>query len=266
MNAYSTIKVRTEDNIGFVTLDRHESGNAINAQLVTEFVASLDQFESQGISVVVLQGNAQVFCNGADFPALLKPGVVTQSEHDPMPLYALWSRLSQGSFVSLAHVEGRANAGGLGFVSACDIVLAGESAEFGLSEMLFGLLPALVMPFLIRRVGFQRAQYMTLMTRPFSAKQALKWGLVDACEERSEVMLRKHLSRLRRLPLSGVARYKRYMANMNRLIDNSRDSAIAFNREVFSDEENIAAIRSFVEDGKLPWEEAAGRAEANFRR
>src|SRR5439155_22787849 len=96
-----------------------------------------------------------------------------------VPLYDLLLQLETGSYITLSHVQGKANAGGIDIVAACDIVLADHAAQFSLSELLFGLFPACVLPFLIRRVGFQKAHYMTLMTQPISAQRAHTWGLVD---------------------------------------------------------------------------------------
>jgi polyketide biosynthesis enoyl-CoA hydratase PksH len=154
----------------------------------------------------------------------------------------------------VAHVRGKTNAGGVGFVAACDIVVADDSAVFSLSELLFGLMPACVLPFLIRRVGFQRAHYMTLMTQPFTVQQAERWGLVDAFEANSENLLRRHLLRLRRLSKTGIERYKRYMNVLHGDLRTRRADALAANREVFSDRENLAKISRFVEHGTFPWE------------
>jgi polyketide biosynthesis enoyl-CoA hydratase PksH len=162
--------------------------------------------------------------------------------------------MATGPYVTVAHVRGRANAGGVGFVAASDIVLADDTAQFSLSELLFGLYPACVLPFLFRRVGFQRAHYLTLLTQPIPVTQAYQWGLVDAFEARSEALLRRHLARLRRLEKTAVRRYKCYVSQVTKSLENTRSAAIAANREMFSDSGNLQAITRFVEQGVLPWE------------
>jgi polyketide biosynthesis enoyl-CoA hydratase PksH len=164
--------------------------------------------------------------------------------------------MATGPYVTIAHVRGKANAGGVGFVAASDIVLADETAQFSLSEMLFGLYPACVLPFLIRRIGFQKAHYFTLMTQPISAKQAFEWGLVDAWEPSSEALLRRHLQRLRRLSKPAIARYKSYMGRIGVPVGELKAPAVAANREIFSDPENLRAITRYVEHGVFPWEKA----------
>ncbi|HEY6924331.1 MAG TPA: enoyl-CoA hydratase/isomerase, partial [Steroidobacteraceae bacterium] len=173
----------------------------------------------------------------------------------PEALYALWAHLATGPFVVVAHVRGRTHAGGVGFVAASDIVIADKTAVFSLSELLFGLMPACVMPFLVRRVGWQRAHYMTLTTQAITVSQATSWGLVDAYDTDSGALLRKHLTRLRLLSRTAVARYKRFAGRLTGSIEADCGIALAANREVFSDKANLAGIARYVETGVFPWEQ-----------
>lgn len=256
MNPFQTIEVRADGNVTRLRIHRPEARNTINDLLIEECHRALDAAERSS-TVVILEGSREVFCFGADFAGMRSqaasggsPGTV----QDPSPLYDLWTRLALGPFVSVAHVEGAANAGGVGFAAACDIVIAGPNARFSLSELVFGLLPACVLPFLIRRVGHQRAHYMTLSTAPVAPEQALLWGLVDATATDSEDLLRRHLLRLRRLPRHGVAHYKRYQTHLSHLLTEARPDAIAANREAFADRRNLEGILRYVDTGQFPWE------------
>jgi polyketide biosynthesis enoyl-CoA hydratase PksH len=244
---YETIKVRMQDTVAFLQLDRPEAGNTINGTLVRECTDAVAHCE-QSCTVLVVEGSPDVFCLGADFRA------GEQQSQDPQPLYDLWMRLAGGPFVSVAHVRGRVNAGGVGFVAACDIALASADSQFALSELLFGLMPACVLPFLIRRVGLQPAHYMTLSTSPISAQQAQSWGLVDACEQSSDALLRRHLLRLRRLSKAAIVRYKDYIHSLDASLRNARELALAANREVFSDARNLEGIARYAQTGVFPWE------------
>jgi polyketide biosynthesis enoyl-CoA hydratase PksH len=251
---YETIKVQFQESVCFLQIDRPEANNTINGQLVSECNDALSACE-ESATVVVLSGSPEVFCLGADFKAIAG-GSKARPEQDsgPGPLYDLWLRLATGPYVTISLVRGKANAGGIGFVAASDIVLADESAQFSLSELLFGLYPACVLPFLMRRVGFQKAHYLTLMTQPISAKQACEWGLVDAVEPRSEALLRRHLQRLRRLSKTAIQRYKTYMNRISVPLETLRSPAVAANLEMFSDAENLRAVTRYVERGLFPWE------------
>jgi polyketide biosynthesis enoyl-CoA hydratase PksH len=253
---YQTIEVEVEPPLCTIRFHRPESKNTINDLLIGECQKVLAQFDAS-IKILILEGSAEVFCFGADFNQVhqsVAQGI--QGEQNPGPLYDLWTNLATGPFVSVAHVRGQANAGGIGFVAACDIVLADKTAVFSLSELLFGLYPACVLPFLIRRVGFQRAHYMTLMTQPISVEQAHQWGLVDAFDTNSKDLVRKHLLRLRRLSQPGIEKYKKYRHSLDDILERSKSKAIAANREVFADRKNIEMISRYVETGLFPWENA----------
>jgi polyketide biosynthesis enoyl-CoA hydratase PksH len=252
---YETIRVQFQESICFLQIDRPEANNTINGQLVAECNDVLSACQERA-TVVVLSGSAEVFCFGADFKAIAQAPKTGNEQDGPGPLYDLWLRLATGPYVTISHVRGKANAGGIGFVAASDIVLADETAQFSLSELLFGLYPACVLPFLMRRVGFQKAHYLTLMTQPISAKEACALGLVDACEPQSEVLLRRHLQRLRRLSKSAIRRYKTYMGRIGLPLQDLKSLAVAANLEVFSDPDNLRAVTRYVDQGLFPWEKS----------
>lgn len=249
---YETLQVEITENICRVHFDRPNAGNAINAQMVRDFDALLKTCEdaNSSITILTLQGTPDVYCAGGDFEATAQ----SSEPNDPEPLYGLWQRMAAGPFVTISVVEGRANAGGVGFVAASDIVLAGNQATFGLSELLFGLFPACVMPFLIRRIGFQKAHYLTLMTRPVGTEDAAAWGLVDAAGDDVQALLRQHLMRLRHLDKSAITRYKAYMAQSAEILQTQKPLALDANREMFSDPKIRANIKRYVAEMKFPWE------------
>lgn len=251
--SYSTLQVRFQDSICQVRIDRPAANNTIDDRLVAEFADVLAECE-QSATVVVLSGSPEIFCMGADFAAMAAASASGGQSAGPGPLYDVWLKLATGPFVSIAQVRGKANAGGIGFVAACDIVLADETAQFSLSELLFGVYPACVLPFLIRRVGFQKAHYLTLMTHPVPVQRAHEWGLVDAFEASSDSLLRRHLLRLRRLGKPALRRYKTYMNQIHQPLAALKSQAVSGNLEVFSDQRNLQAIARYVQQGVLPWE------------
>ena len=253
--SYQTIKVQFQEPICFLQFNRPEAQNTINERLIAECHQVMTMCEDS-IVIVVLEGLPEVFCFGADFQGMhAKISSGQTGAQDPEPLYDLWLRLANGPYITISHVRGKANAGGVGFVAASDIVLADQTAQFSLSELLFGLLPACVLPFLVRRIGFQKANYLTLMTHPISVEQAHAWGLVDAYEDRSVTLLRRHLLRLKHLSKEAVLRYKRYINGLYGSLLQSKSSAVAANREAFSDPHNLRGIFQYLETGRFPWED-----------
>jgi polyketide biosynthesis enoyl-CoA hydratase PksH len=254
---YQTIKVRFQETICFIQIHQPETNNTINEQLIEE-LTQVFAFCEKVITVIVLEGLPEVFCFGADFQGIHKIMASGQiKEQNPESLYDLWFKMATGPYITLSHVRGKANAGGIGFVAASDIVLADQTAQFSLSEMLFGLMPACVLPFLIRRIGFQKAHYVTLMTQPLTVQQAYNYGLVDAFESTSDSLLRKHLLRLRYLSKSGISRYKSYMAGLDKSLIQNKQLAIAENIKIFSDPKNLEGIFRYIEKGIFPWENDA---------
>ncbi|MEE8058831.1 MAG: enoyl-CoA hydratase/isomerase [Pseudomonadales bacterium] len=260
--SYQTLKVRFEESstaqgkedICFIQLYRPEANNTINDQLIDECRQVLGICHDN-VKLVVLEGLPEVFCFGADFKGMAdQTSQAEPTQSQPEPAYDLWTQLAKGPYVTVAHVRGKTNAGGMGFVAACDIVLADSQAEFSLSELLFGLMPACVLPFLIRRIGFQKAHSLTLMTKPIAVKDAHQWGLVDAYADDSQALLRQHLLRLKRLNKTAITRYKSYINKLDDYLATSKPKALAANLEVFSDQENLAKITRYVKMGQFPWE------------
>lgn len=252
---FDTLQVRLQADVCFIQIHRPEANNTINDRLIQEFVQVLDRCEHEA-KIVVVEGSPEVFCFGADFKALSQGVAAENPGHgvNPDPMYELWMRLATGPYVTIAHVRGQANAGGIGFVAACDIVICEERATFSLSELLFGLMPACVLPFLVRRIGVAKAHYMTLMTEPIDAKTARDWGLVDDVAADSANQLRKKLLRLKRLSKPAIRRYKRYMRDLDDSLAASKARALAGNVEVFSDLANLEKIARYVRTGQFPWE------------
>ncbi|KFG72431.1 enoyl-CoA hydratase/isomerase [Streptomyces mutabilis] len=253
---FSTIRVRREGTVCRLRLHRPDRENTIDDTMVRECHAALDACE-QHCTVVLLEGLPHVFCDGADLTTYgPREGADRPAKYDPSPLYDLWTRLADGPCVTVAHARGRTNAGGIGFIAASDIVVAEPQATFGLSELLFGLYPAMVLPFLVRRVGRQHAHYMTLTTKAVTAEQARDWGLVDVCAERSGAVVGQHLGRLSKLPRDGVAAYKQFMGHLSGSVREQRATSVAANQRLFTDTSNLERINRFVEHGVYPWEQA----------
>jgi polyketide biosynthesis enoyl-CoA hydratase PksH len=255
----SALNVTWQGPVCRAQINRPAANNTISSALVAELRHVLttcsDEMRDPQINLLVLEGLPDVFCLGADFDELSRhPADSVDAGFDSEPLYDLWLGLAAGPFISISLVRGKVNAGGVGFVAASDIVIADDNAVFSLSELLFGLLPACVLPFLVRRIGFQKANYLTLMTRPFSAAEARDCGLVDVIGPDSEALLRKHLLRLRCLSRTGISRYKRFMNTLDTGVREKKQIALAANREVFSDPDNLTAVARYVKEGKFPWE------------
>lgn len=248
---FETVTVHVQGQFLFLTLNRPDARNAINSQLVSDLTAALAHYETSA-TVVVLEGLPDVFCTGADFAEVEEvSNAQADAGADTEALYDLWCSLAKGSFVSIAHVRGETRAGGMGFVAAADIVIADACATFALPEMLFGLMPACVFPFLSRRIGPQAASYLALTTSTISAGEARQIGLADAVSVNSRDTVRRHLLKLQVLRKEKIAQFKALMTEFGDPLAEARDAALAANLAVFSDPASLRAIRHFRRTGQI---------------
>ncbi|MFJ3929947.1 MULTISPECIES: enoyl-CoA hydratase-related protein [unclassified Streptomyces] len=205
--------VRGRGLLGAV-LDRPERRNPIDAELLTSLARALDQAESDpDCRVFVLSSTGEDFCAGTD----LTGGDLTPEplpDGAELPYWTLLERLTRSPLATVAVVDGRATAGGVGLAAACDLVLAGERARFRLTEVLAGLVPAMALPFVARRIGEQRAFAATLRAEEFDAGAAHRAGLADLAGPRAENLLPPVLAGLGRTDRSTTAALKEYRARL----------------------------------------------------
>ncbi|MBF8217229.1 2,3-dehydroadipyl-CoA hydratase [Serratia ureilytica] len=161
-----------------LTLHRLEARNALSTPCLEQLVARLEQADADsGVGAVVIAGAARFFAAGADLRELQQQDLpAALADRRPQ----LWQRLAQFSKPLLAAVNGYALGAGCELALACDIVIGGESARFGLPEITLGLMPgAGGTQRLIRCVGKSRASQMVLTGEPIDARTALQAGLIS---------------------------------------------------------------------------------------
>jgi methylglutaconyl-CoA hydratase len=178
----STLKVdRRTDGVAFVTLDRPHVHNAFNDVLIAELTQSLHQLGADPeIRAVVLRGAGKSFSAGADLDWMQRASLYESAENlaDAHALAELMHELHTLPKPTIAAVHGAAVGGGVGLVACCDIAVAAPSADFRLSEVRLGLIPAVIMPYLLAAIGPRKARRWCLTAERISAAEALDCGLV----------------------------------------------------------------------------------------
>ena len=253
---WQTIEVDVKRGIATIQINRAEQNNSLNTILIREMITCFDHYEADhSIKLIIIKGNPTHFCTGLDFQAIAnQTDDALSSTDDPDLYYELLKKISLCSKIVIAAVEGKVNAGGIGIVAACDLVFAGENASFGLSEALFGLLPACVMPFLIQRIGFQKAKWLTLITQAISVEKATQIGLVDESTTDLDNLLRITSLRLLKLENDTVGELKNYMSKLWIINDETQRLAVEkINQLLYSDKVQTN-IYNFVHYNKFPWE------------
>lgn len=251
---YNTLKISHKDIIQRIQIYRPEADNSINTELNKELLLALQQADAdQTLKVVVLEGLPNVFCTGMDLQEV-KKGRSLDQKAIYSGYYNILKQMSQSSKVILSLVRGKVQAGGVGLVAASDIVIADERTTFVLPELLFGLIPACVLPFLIRKVGFQKAYRLGLTTQSISALEAYNWGLVDEYNPDPENILRQLLRRLKCLPLSGLKTFKDYTNQLWTIEEKTQDLAVNTISSLVNDPDIQEKIERYVNEGILPWQ------------
>jgi len=174
--------IETEGTVRILTLNRPEKRNALNDALVAELKAALrDADADAGLRSIVIRGAGKDFCSGADLESLRKISESSYDENleDARSLGELFALIRGVKIPVIAAVHGRALAGGCGLATACDLVVAAESARFGYPEVKIGFVPAIVMAFLRRNASEKRVFEIATQGFEFSAAEAERLGLVN---------------------------------------------------------------------------------------
>lgn len=165
-----------------LTLDRPDKRNALGASMVEALHGALERADLDADArVVVLRGAGKDFCAGADLDELLASADRPPAENEAaaLRLGSLFTRIRRLPKPVVAAVHGRALAGGAGLATACDLVLATESSQFGYPEIQRGFVPAMVMTMLRRAAGEKAALELVLTGRIVGAAEARALGLVS---------------------------------------------------------------------------------------
>jgi methylglutaconyl-CoA hydratase len=199
-----------EGSIGRITLNRPEKRNALNDAIVGGLKNALRRAnEDDGVCVVVIMGAGQDFCSGADLSALQKISAASMPDNadDARSLMKLFSLIRRVSMPVVAAVRGRALAGGSGLASACDLVLASNTARFGYPEVQIGFVPAMVTAILRRNVSEKRAFELITRGAEISAEEAKEMGLINQVfsDETFEDDVSAYLRGFEKLSKSAVA-------------------------------------------------------------
>lgn len=180
LDTLQTLHVEIKNSIAHVTLNRPESKNAMNYQMVAELHALFTGWhDDRSIRAIVLTGADETFCAGGDIKEMREnpvPAVESAANLDAMLRAA-----NEAAQVVIARVEGAALGGGLGLVCVADIAIASETAIMGLPEVRLGVAPAFISPFVIDRIGLTRARELMLTGRRFNGRKALEYGIVHDC-------------------------------------------------------------------------------------
>ncbi|MEW5888521.1 MAG: enoyl-CoA hydratase/isomerase family protein [Pseudomonadota bacterium] len=176
-----TVLVEVDRGVGIVTLNRPDRHNAFDDALIAELTGALEDVRhDRRVRVVVLSSTGKSFCAGADLNWMKRAAGYSpeESQRDAMNLANLLRSLGEMPKPTVARVQGPAYGGGVGLVAACDIAIATFDAQFALSEVKLGIIPAVISPYVIAAIGERKARRYMLTAERFSAAEGYRIGLL----------------------------------------------------------------------------------------
>jgi methylglutaconyl-CoA hydratase len=257
---FSHLTYSVEGRVAYITLNRPDKRNAFNAVLVNELAQAFALVEKSGeVRIVVLNANGKVFSAGADLEYLLELSRYDFESNlkDSQSLMRLFLQMYKLKKPIIGQIQGPALAGGCGLSTVCDIVIASEKAAFGYPEVRIGFVAALVMVFLVRRIGEGRARELLLTGKTIDAPEALRLGLINEVvgHERLPSRVREICEEISSTTSgSSLAITKDTLSNLNGLdISNALDLAARINAATRMTDDCKRGIKAFLEKEDIHW-------------
>lgn len=173
---------KPQQGVDLLTLNRPEKRNALNKVLIQEWMQALQEMrDDASISVVILNGNGEHFCAGADIASMQKMANATLAENveDALQLAKLLNTIFNFPKPIIGLIQGATMGGGLGVIACCDVVIAATDSVYCFSEVKIGLTPSVISPYVISVIGERAARYYFLTAEKFDAKIATELKLVQ---------------------------------------------------------------------------------------
>ena len=178
---YQTLEVEKKSGVTTLWMDRPEVYNAFDERLIAELSAVLTELESDAeTKILVLAGRGKHFSAGADLNWMKRAAMMSDEENlaDAKRFASMLYQLAHFPKPTIARIQGAALGGGTGLAAACHIAIAAENARFATSEVKFGIIPAVISPYVLRAIGKREAMRYFQTAEIISADEALRIHLI----------------------------------------------------------------------------------------
>ena len=257
---FETLNFQIESQLATVTLNRPDVRNAFNETTIAEITQVFQQLDADtSVRAVVLAANGPAFCAGADLNWMKKMADYTHAENlaDAGQLAAMLAAIYHCGKPVVAKVQGDCYAGGMGLVAACDIAVSVDSANYCLSEVKLGLIPATISPYVIKAMGESAARRYFITAERFAASEAQRIGFVH------EVVNAEALdSKVAEIVKALVSNSPNAVKQAKKLVQDvaSREitpelvaATVEGIAQIRASEEGREGVRSFLEQRKPSW-------------
>lgn len=254
------------DGVATLRLNRPEAKNAMNGTMYDEARALVAQIDRDpAVRVVVLTGAGSAFCSGGDFK--YQQSQARRPEHDRLAeasKLALWlGELDKLGKPVIGRINGPAYGGGLGLVSVCDVAIAHSGVKFCLSEASLGLMPSMISPYVVAKMGSSNARSVFLNSRVFDAAEAKTFGLLHEVvpPEQLDDAVERQVQLFLRCAPGAVAATKKLVAHVGSHGERENfDYTVALVARMWASEEAAEGIASFLEKRQPSWRAALAAA------
>lgn len=217
-----SLEIDVAGAVAHVVLNRPDVRNAFNADLIAQLDEAFERLgDDDHVRAIVLAGAGKTFCGGADINWMRASLDLSREENvaDAAALSRMLRTIDRTRKLVVGRVQGAALGGGAGLAAVCDVVVAAEDALFGFTETKLGILPAVISPFVLAKIGRSHARALALTGERFAAKRAHDIGLVHeivAAHELDGAVARITNEIISAAP-SAVARTKALFASVSEL-------------------------------------------------
>ncbi|MDP9018544.1 MAG: enoyl-CoA hydratase-related protein [Candidatus Eremiobacteraeota bacterium] len=255
----AVLELSTAGSVAHVRLARPEVRNAFNAELIAQLHQTFDRLSAdQAIRAIVLSGDGKTFCGGADINWMRGSLELSRDENvaDAQRMSDMFRAIDTCSKPVIAKIHGAALGGGAGLVAVCDVAITSDETVFGFTETKLGILPAVISPFVLAKIGQSHARALFLTGERFNAVRAAIIGLVHEVVALTELdsAVERILNEIQTASPTAIAIAKKTIAQVTAATyDASRDltaHAIAAQR---TSEEGQDGLRAFLERRKAKW-------------
>ncbi len=248
-----SVTVNLAGGIARVTLARPEVRNAFNAEVIARLHEAFTEITAaDDARVVVLAGEGNVFCGGADIGWMRASLDLSLEENvrDAERMSDMFRAIDNCPKPVVGRIHGAALGGGAGLAAVCDVAIAGEDAVFGFTEVKLGIIPAVISPFVLPKIGASQARRFFLTGERFNARQAKEIGLIHDVVAESDLddAVARCVTELRSAGPHAVSAAKLLIA---RVIDNSYDDSRSITTRAIAQQrtspEGQEGLRAFLE-------------------
>jgi methylglutaconyl-CoA hydratase len=259
--SFKTIALEDSGPVVRVCFNRPEVHNAFNSAMIGELILAFKGLRSrEDVRVIVLTGRGKSFCAGADLNWMRE--IINysfdQNMEESLAIAELMEAIHTCPKPTIAMINGSVIGGGVGFLAACDISVAAETARFGLSEVKIGLVPAAISPYVVGKIGQSHAYEYFLTGERMSAAKAKEIGLVNrvVALEDLEDEVKKLVDQLLTSGPEALAKCKELLQTIPRL---KREEVMRFTARMIAElrvsAEGQEGMASFLEKRKPEWAE-----------